>query len=143
VIGVSLMALSESDIQDKAEIFSRYEHLNNLNVFLPIASYYARNDRYEKYDWFDHKVKELKGTDLWYMLQFFGEYLMNAPEDQKERGVAILAAQARNNGSYYIRLAAYQALGLLEDVEGVANLREDIRKNETDNRLSRIYSNLN
>jgi aminopeptidase N len=143
VVGVSLMAISESNIEDKVEIFSQYEDINNLNVFLPIASYYARNDQYKKYDWFNSKVNELRGTDLWYMLQFFGEYLMNAPEDQKKKGVSILETEARNNGSYYIRLAAYQALGLLEDLEGVAKIREDIRKNETDNRLNRIYSNLN
>lgn len=143
VLGVALMAISESNIREKMEIFEQFETLNNLNVFLPIASYYARNNRFEKYGWFDEKIRLLSGTDLWYMLQFFGEYLMNAPEEQKKKGLNILETEARNNKSYYIRLAAYQALGLLEDMDGVAKIREDIRKKETDNRLNRIYSTLN
>lgn len=143
VMGVSLMAISESNIKEKLPIFEQFEDFDNLNVFLPIASYYARNGQYKKYNWFENKLKRLQGTDLWYMLQFFGEYLMNAPEDQKRGGVGILEAEARKNKSYYIRLAAYQALGLLEDVDGVAKIREDIRKKETDNRLNRIYSTLN
>lgn len=143
VMGVSLMAISESNIKEKLPIFEQFEDFDNLNVFLPIASYYARNGQYKKYNWFENKLKRLQGTDLWYMLQFFGEYLMNAPEDQKRGGVDILETEARKNKSYYIRLAAYQALGLLEDVDGVAKIREDIRKKETDNRLNRIYSTLN
>src|SRR5690606_6291732 len=101
VLGVSLMAISESNIKDKMPIFERFEDLNNLNVFLPIASFYARNSQYKKYDWFEQKIRTLKGTDLWYILQFFGEYLMNAPDDQKKRGVEILEAEARKNKSYY------------------------------------------
>ncbi len=143
VLGVALMAISDTNIKDKDAIFSRYEDLNNLNVFLPIASYYARQGKYNKYNWFDQKLSKLHGTDLWYMLQFFGEYLMNAPEEQKQKGVKILAAEAKLNKSYYIRLAAYQALGLLEGVDGVEQIMEDVRKSETDTRLNRIYSNLN
>lgn len=143
VVGVSLMAISASSMSEKNEIFSRFEDVNNMNVFLPLASYYARDKQYKRYDWFRKKIDVLQGSDLWYILQYFGEYLMNAPVQQKRDGVAVLESQARSNASYYIRLAAYQALGLLEDIEGVAKIREDIRKNETDNRLNKIYSNLN
>ena len=143
VLGVSLMALAESDFKDKAQLFAQYENIDNLNVFLPIANYYAQSNQHRKYDWFREKLKNLQGADLWYMLQFFGEYLMDAPEDQKKSGASILENEARNNSSYYIRLAAYQALGLLEDLDGIDKIREDIRKKETDNRLNKIYSNIN
>ncbi|MGK7395933.1 MAG: M1 family aminopeptidase [Candidatus Cyclobacteriaceae bacterium M3_2C_046] len=142
VLGITLVALSDSDTKDKLDIFNRFEHLNNVNVFLPIANYYVEQKQYKKYDWFTRKIGLLNGTDLWYMLQYFGEFLMNAPNPQKMEGVAILEENARHNKSYFVRLAAYQALGLL-DVDGIDKLREDIRRNEKDYRLNQIYSNIN
>ena len=64
------------------------------------------------------------------------------PQEQKQRGVAILEEFALNNDTYYVRLAAYQGLMLLEDVPGVNEALAKIKKKEKDQRLLQIYDNL-
>ena len=142
VLGIGLYAYAESDAPDKLKVLSQYEDYNNINIIFPIANYYSQNSAvHDKYAWFDSKINSMQGTDLWYMLQFFGEYLMNAPIDQQKEGARLLEDKARNSNSYYIRLAAYQALGLLE-FENVEKIRQDIRNKETDSRLNQIYMNM-
>ena len=115
---------------------------DNINIIFPIANFYAQNsENYDRFEWFHNKIRSMQGTDLWYMLQFFGEYLMNAPVAQQKEGAVLLEDKARNNNSYYIRLAAYQALGLLE-LDDVEKIRQDIRNKETDSRLNQIYMNM-
>jgi len=107
----------------------------------PIANYYSQT-QIDKFDWFTQKIEDLSGTDLWYMLQFFGEFLMNSELSVQQEGVKILENEARNSQNYYVRLAAFQALGLLDKIEDVKELRDDIRSNEKDSRLNEIYQSM-
>lgn len=143
VLGTALYSYAESnaDTAEKLSVLKNYEDLDNINIVFPLANYYSQIDA-DRYDWFERKLQSLSGTDLWYMLQFFGEYLMNAKPNEQRKGAEILENKARKSQSYYIRLAAYQALGLLEELEGVDKIREDIRNSETDSRLNQIYMNM-
>ena len=75
-------------------------------------------------------------------MQYFGEFLMKVPELMKRRGIVILEKYARHDDSKYVRLSAYQSIGLLSDLSGVDDLREDIRENEHDNFLREIYTTM-
>ncbi|MFW5760280.1 MAG: M1 family aminopeptidase [Cyclobacteriaceae bacterium] len=141
VLGVALYNIAESQMPEREKIMERFEHENNINIIFPIANYYSQS-QLDKYDWFAGKLKQMSGTDLWYMLQFFGEYLMNSSLEVQQKGASLLENQARNSSNYYVRLAAYQALGLLDKIENVENIREDIRAKETDSRLNQIYQSM-
>lgn len=141
VLGIALYNIAESDIEERAAIMEKFEHEENINIIFPIANFYSQSDL-NKYDWFADKLNRMSGTDLWYMLQFFGEYLMNSSLEVQQEGAKVLENQARNSSNYYVRLAAYQALGLLDKIENVETIREDIRVNETDSRLNQIYQSM-
>ena len=142
VVGICLYAFANSSAVDKMDVFQGFEDGSNLNIVLPVADYYTQYQKYDKFEWFKGKVESMSGNDLWYVLQLFGEFLMEAPNYVQEEGADILVNFAKNNPTYYIRLAAYQSLGLLDSMEGIAKIREDIRANEKDSRLNQIYQNL-
>jgi hypothetical protein len=58
--------------------------------------------------------------------------------DQR-RGIAELERYARHHSQMYVRLAAYQGLGLLSDLSGVEELRKNIRENEKSTYLKNIF----
>lgn len=141
VLGIALYNIAESEIADRKEIMEQFEEEENINIIFPIANFYSQS-KLDKYDWFEDKLQQMSGTDLWYMLQFFGEYLMNNTLEVQQKGAKVLESQARNSSNYYVRLAAYQALGLLDKIENVETIREDIRVKETDSRLNQIYQSM-
>jgi len=141
VLGIALYTIAESSLEDKEKLLSQFEKEDNINIVFPIANYYSQT-QIDKFDWFTQKIEDLSGTDLWYMLQFFGEFLMNSELSVQQEGVKILENEARNSQNYYVRLAAFQALGLLDKIEDVKELRDDIRSNEKDSRLNEIYQSM-
>jgi aminopeptidase N len=141
VLGIALYTIAESSMEDKEKLLSQFEQEENINIVFPIANYYSQT-QIDKFDWFTQKIDNLSGTNLWYMLQFFGEFLMNSELPVQHKGAKILENAARNSQSYYVRLAAYQALGLLDKIENVKDLRDDIRSNEKDSRLNEIYQSM-
>ena len=76
------------------------------------------------------------------MLQYFGEFLMGAPELMKRRGLVVLEKYARDDPSKFIRLSAYQSIGFLSELSGVEELMVDIRDNESDEFLREMYMNM-
>ena len=96
----------------------------------------------DKYSWFIEKMNYAQSDGLWYLLQYFGEYMMHEAELTQRKAVVVLEHYARNHEKIYIRLAAYQALGLLSDLSGVDDLREDIKSNERDTYLQQLYQSL-
>jgi aminopeptidase N len=107
-----------------------------------MASFYINAAVPDKYTWFIEKMNYAQSDGLWYLLQYFGEYMMREPELSQRKGIVILEDYARNHNKIYVRLAAYQALGLLSDLSGVDNLREDIKNNESDDYLRELYQSL-
>jgi aminopeptidase N len=142
VAGISLYGFAATQAPDKVEIFEKFEKSQNINLVLPLADFYAQTGQYDKYEWFEGKLFEINGGNLWYLIQMFGEFLMDAPAYVQKRGAGLLESMARNNNQYYVRLAAYQALGLLEELDNMPAIRENIRNQEKDERLNQIYQNI-
>ncbi|MDQ3393184.1 MAG: M1 family metallopeptidase [Bacteroidota bacterium] len=142
VVGSSLFAYSRSNAQDKSAVFSKYEDINNSNVVIPLANFYVDNQAFDKYDWFETQMKKLDGPDLYYLMQYFGQYLLVAPQEQKEAGATILKEYAINHTAYYVRLAAVYSMFMIKDnVAGMMNDLKEIKEKEQDPRLLQMYEN--
>jgi aminopeptidase N len=140
VVGASLFAYGRTNATDKLETLGKFEHLDNANVIIPIAGYYLEERIYEKYDWFHQKIRKVDGPDLYYLLQYFGQFLMGAPQENKREGADLLKDFALTHNAYYVRLAAFYSLSLIrEDVEGLTEEMREIIDLEKDPRLLQIY----
>jgi aminopeptidase N len=142
VTGSAIYIYSAIDPEGFKNLASKYEEANNINIVIPLASFYIDAAVKGKYSWFIDKMNYAQSEGLWYLLQYFGEYMMHAPELTQRKGIVILEDFARNHDKIYVRLAAYQALGLLSDLSGVDTLREDIKNQEPDEYLRQLYQSL-
>lgn len=142
VTGSAIYIYSALDPEEFKNLASKYEEENNINIVIPLASFYIDAAIKGKYSWFIDKMNYAQSDGLWYLLQYFGEYMMHAPELTQRKGIVILEDFARNHDKIYVRLAAYQALGLLSDLSGVDTLREDIKNQEPDEYLRQLYQSL-
>jgi aminopeptidase N len=142
VAGTAIYVYSSTAPDKMASIAGQFEKYDNVNIVIPLASYYIDQGGYQKYDWFVSKINKARSETLWYLLQYFGEYIMNAPELMQRRGVALLEKYARGHSKNYVRLSAYQSLGLLADLSGVPEIRQDIREHEEDDYLRQLYGSL-
>jgi len=142
VAGSAIYIYSALDPEKFKNIASKYEVVNNINIVIPLASFYIDAAIHGKYSWFIDKMNYAQSDGLWYLLQYFGEYMMHAPELTQRKGIVVLEGFARNHDKIYVRLAAYQALGLLSDLSGVDTLREDIKNHEPDEYLRQLYQSL-
>ncbi|MDA0193597.1 MAG: M1 family metallopeptidase [Bacteroidetes bacterium] len=139
VAGTALAAyMIVSDTPDP-DLIEKFSNSMNINALIPVADYYISNRYSDSYDWFFKKSKKLKGTDLYFFLQYFAQYLMDAPEDRRKLGVNIFEDLALNHQQYYIRLAGFQGLLILSDLEGVDEKIQRIKEQETDARLIQYY----
>lgn len=142
VSGSALYLYSDLRPEEFGNISRRFEDIDNINIVVPLASFYIDASVPDKYNWFIEKMQRAQSGSLWYLLQYFGEYMMSAPELTKRKSIVVLEEYARNHGKAYVRLAAYQALGLLSDLSGVDTLREDIKNKENDTYLKQLYQSL-
>jgi aminopeptidase N len=143
VTGSALYACIKSAPDEVPGLIKRFESFNDLYIVIPLASYFIDSSDQTRYDWFVEKIHHLNQGGLWYMLQYFGEFLMKSPETDQRKGIVILEQYARNHQSMYARWAAYQGIYLLSDLKGVKEILEDIRKNEKNVSLQRIYQTMN
>ena len=139
VTGVALAAYLQNNADVDEQILSEFASSDNINVLIPVIDYYLATSDFSHYDWFNQKMKAMKGTDLYFFLQYYSQYLLAAPEDQKVNSVDILRKMAINHHQYYVRLGAFQGLSILFDLEGVPAIIEEIKKAENDPRLLEIY----
>ena len=142
VAGSAIYIYSSLRPNEFKSIAKTFEDLDNINIVIPIAGYYIDAAIPDKYSWFVEKLNNMQSDALWYLLQYFGEYVMNAPELTQRKSIAVLEKYARNHNKMYVRLAAYQALGLLSDLSGVDILREDIKNKEHDEYLRQLYQSI-
>ena len=142
VMGSALYIELQVDPGEAPGLIKRFQDNNSLYFTIPLASYFIDHGYQDRYSWFVNKINHIRWEGLYYMLQYFGEFLMKSPEMDQRRGIVILENYARHHNSQYVRLAAYQALGLLSDLSGVKPMLEDIRKNEKNEFLKRLYQSL-
>ena len=111
-----------------------------MQLVLPLADYYALNHIPGKYQWFYQKLKEGGGEMMFYMINYFGQYLTNSDQDQQLSGAKYLEELGLNHPTYYIRYSAFQALGLLTEIPEAAEMRARVKEAETDPRLLEVYA---
>lgn len=142
VLGSSLYAYGQTNAPDKEAVFEEYEDEDNANIIVPVANYYLEAKKYNKYDWFVNKIHQAKGPDIYYLIQYLGQLMMDAPEDLQKQSAELFHEYAINQDLYYVRLAAFQGLGLLGGLEGVEEKVQDVMVKEKDPRLIQFYENM-
>ena len=142
VAGVSLSAYLQNESDPEPSIIEEFSKEQSIEIVAPMAEYFLAQNDHSQYEWFTWKLNTLKGTDLYYFLQYFSQYLITAPEGQKVNTIEPLFEMALNASQYYVRLGAFQALSIISDIAGVGEKIETIKADESDPRLIYIYENL-
>ncbi|WP_138477534.1 M1 family metallopeptidase [Dyadobacter bucti] len=140
VVSVAIEKYLMGQPNDANEIAAEFENSPNDAIVTSVANYYAGLAQPERFDWFLEKMKAMKPTEKYNFLQVFGKYLIKSKQDIQRRSIPVLEGLARDNPSYFVRFGAFQALGLLTDIQGVTALRKDIRAKETEPKLKEMYS---
>jgi aminopeptidase N len=140
VVSVALDAYLIGKPGDASDIAARFENSPNDAIVAAVGNYYAGLAIPDRYEWFLQKMESMNPSDRYNFLQVFGKYLIKSPAEIQRRSIPVLESLARNNPAYFVRFGAYQVLGLLTDIQGVASIRKDIRSNERDPKLKEMYS---
>ncbi|QRR01864.1 M1 family aminopeptidase [Dyadobacter sandarakinus] len=140
VVSVAIEKYLMNQPSDANEIAAEFEDSPNDAIVTSVANYYAGLAQPERFDWFLQKMKQMKPTEKYNFLQVFGKYLIKSKQDIQRKSIPVLENLARENPSYFVRFGAFQALGLLTDIQGVTALRKDIRAKETEPKLKEMYS---
>ncbi|BDD02979.1 hypothetical protein AUTU_04620 [Aureibacter tunicatorum] len=143
VIGSALYgySLANTNVDEVSDLFEKYDDQNNVNIILSLAGFYSKNKEYIKYGWFVDKIDNGGLETQWYLVQMLGELLDEAPEVQKEAGVAYLKKMGLEGKSKYLRLAALQSLLYLDTPETKEAVKELV-KAEQDEDLVNYYSQM-
>ena len=140
VVSVALDKYLVGQPADAKDVAAQFADSPDDAIITSVANYYAGLAEPERYDWFLEKMKRMKAMDKYNFLQVFGKYLIKSKQDVQRKSIPVLEGMARDNASYYVRFGAYQALGLLTDIQGVPAIRKDIRAKETEPKLKEMYT---
>jgi len=140
VVSVAIDKYLIGQPNDANDVAAQFENSPNDAIVTSVGNYYAGQALPERYDWFLEKMKRMKPSEKYNFLQVFGKYLIKSKQDVQRKSIPVLEGIARNNPSYFVRFGAYQALGLLTDIQGVAAIRKDIRAKETEPKLKEMYT---
>ncbi|OIN58606.1 M1 family metallopeptidase [Arsenicibacter rosenii] len=139
VASVALENYLEQQPADAAKVAARFEQSANGEILTAVAEYYATKADPARYDWYVSNLKQLKPQEAYNFIQVFGKYLLRSSVDLQRKALPLLENVARFEKPWFVRFGAYQALGLLLDVDGVEGLRQDIRNKEEDPQLKSLY----
>jgi len=140
VAGAGLTAYLQTEHPDRNEIARQFEGEKNIQLVIPLADYYALNHVPDKCSWYQQQLEKSGGEMMFYLINYFGQYLSESDPQEQIVGAKLLEDLGLNHNMYYIRYSAFQALGLIEGLEGVSEMRKRVRDSETDPRLLEIYS---
>jgi aminopeptidase N len=139
VVGASIMACAQTDAINKTELFEPYAEYKNFNIVISLSDFYVESQTPGKYAWFLEKLTQVDNQTLYYLLNYFGRYLLFQDMDTQGRGTAVLAKNAQYHPTYYVRLTAYRTMGFFSELPGVAQRRAEIRNEEKEERLQLFY----
>ncbi|MFC6193804.1 M1 family aminopeptidase [Dyadobacter subterraneus] len=140
VVSVALDKYLVNQPADAKDVAAQFADSPDDAIVASVGNYYAGLAEPDRYDWFLDKMKRMKPTEKYNFLQVFGKYLIKSKQDVQRKSIPVLEGMARNNPSYFVRFGAYQALGLLTDIQGVPAIRKDIRAKETEPKLKEMYT---
>ena len=132
-------ASSESDSLKKIKI-KDFENSESINILSAVAEFYSAKKITGKNAWFAKNIAKLNGEDLFSMLDKWGAYLPNSTDEEKKQSTTILAKIAKEHPVDWIRFAGFKALSKLPETK---ELRSEIAKNETSERLKVAYKKFN
>ncbi len=143
VVAVGLENYLKGKPADASAVVERFAKTTaNGSILAAIGDYYSETADPRQYDWFISTLKNLKSSERYGFLLAFGKYLLLSKEALQKQAVPTLEAIARTDSNPYARFGAYQALGLLLDLPGIAKLRADIRAAEKDEQLRAVYKQM-
>lgn len=142
VAGAGLTAYLQIDHPERNEIAQQFENENNIQLVIPLADFYALDHVPGKYSWYQSRLENAKGELMYYLVNYFGQYLVSAPPKEQVRGARYLEDLGINHSTYYVRFSAFQALSLLEGVEGVPEMKRTVKESEKDPRLLEVYAQI-
>jgi aminopeptidase N len=140
VAGAGLTAYLQIEHPDRIEIAQQFENESDIQLVIPIADFYALNHVPDKYSWYLRQLQAGGGEMMFYMVNYFGQYLTESELEEQIAGAKYLEDLGLNHNMYYIRYSAFQALGLLEGVDEISQMRRRVKDSETDPRLVEVYS---
>ncbi len=143
VVGASLSGYAATAATNKDEIINSLASEENINIVIPLADYFISEADPARAPWFEGKLQTLSGADLYYMLQYYGQFLMAVDDDGvHEQAVLQLEMLVLHHEQYYIRLAAFQALMMMDGYEPAETLMQKAAAEEKDPRLQQYYQSM-
>ncbi|MEQ8715736.1 MAG: M1 family metallopeptidase [Cyclobacteriaceae bacterium] len=139
VVGTALAALYEYDLPTLEAYLNKFSDYTNINVVIPMASYYSERASEESFKYFKTKISQVGRNDLYYLLQYINTYLLIAPTEQQQALAPLLVGLAQSHKNYTVRFAALQGLFLLIDLPEMEEQIKEIMQAETDPQLREIY----
>ena len=136
VAGAALEAyLANENNRGREEMAQRFLETNNLRMIVPLADYFTSGRRVDQQGWFDEKLKNINGENLYYFMGYYGDYYASVDGVDKETAVNMLGFLGLNHQKSYIRYAAFQNLFGFLDEEGVTAKIREIYEGESDERM--------
>lgn len=139
VKGAAILGFSLTTDPNKTRILTGYKDSLNTHITLALADYFVTDRLYEQNDWFLERLNEAETEDLFYLVQYYGMFMSEAPDSVISTGVPILEDVAKNNQNEYIRLAAFQSLNLLPESDSLVQIKNDIKAAEQSEELLNFY----
>jgi aminopeptidase N len=138
VVANALYAYYATGSPDAGEQFEKHENVDNLNITITVADYFASFKKRNKYDWFIRKMDRLQQSGgVTYLFVYFTQYLLN-DEANLVKGADYLQNIAAKHSNYQVRIMAFQNLQLLP-VKDIQQRKEQLKKEEKDQRVQEAY----
>ncbi len=142
VQGVALEGLLELNIEDKAQYFEPLLAETQIDILLPTADYVNRRNNIDDLDWYLDKIEMVEGNNLFFLMQYFAEFIFNNADQSRERILPVIEHLAKNDQSYLVRYAAFQTISILNETGELDELLKEIIDNEADERLLDLYQEM-
>ena len=142
VKGAAILAFSLTSDPNKPRVLSGYKDSLNTHIVLALADYFVTDKLYEHNNWFLERLEGAETEDLFYLVQYYGLFISEAPDTVVSTSIPVLKDIAKNNQNEYIRLAAFQSLNLLPESEALNGIKNDIKANEESEELLNFYQQM-
>ena len=110
-----------------------------MNLILVLGAYINGFIQSGQIDWYLSQLLDVKSGDTFYLVQLLNDYLLLAPDAEKEQAIQPLFNLAIEHPNLWVRLTAFQGLMAIDDLDGVKEKMTVIKSIETDQNLLEIY----
>ena len=129
------------------DLVAKFENSENPDIFAAVANYYADEADPKRYDWFEKKMSQFSGLDLYRTMGTFGAYLVKSSLEIQAKSFPFLEKIALKDQQYYVRFMATQTLALMATGgephnQEVKKIIKNIAAKEKDPHLVKAYESL-